>query len=173
MTNRPLIILASARKNGQTKDFITKVFSGTEYKLIDLLDFHISPYDYLNNYPDTDAFLKIAEELLSHKIIVFATPVYWYAMSGLLKNFFDRFTDLVTAEKYLGRQLKGKIILLCAVGSDPKLPQGFEIPFELTAKYFNMIYLDKIYYSTETPVSETTLQGFIKVYRDKINNLFL
>lgn len=168
MTDKPLIILASARKNGQTKGFIKKLFFGREYKLIDLLDFHISAYDYSNHYPDTDTFLKITEELLSHKIIVFATPVYWYAMSGLLKNFFDRLTDLVTTEKHLGRQLKGKFILLCAVGSDPELPKGFEVPFELTAKYFNMIYLDKIYYSTETPVSETHFNGLLKHFEDII-----
>ena len=40
--------------------------------------------------------------------IIFATPVYWYSMSGILKVFIDRITDLLTIEKELGRKLRGK-----------------------------------------------------------------
>ena len=56
MTDKPLLILGSARKQGETKIFLDKVFIDIDYTLIDLLDFHIAPYDYLNNYPDTDKF---------------------------------------------------------------------------------------------------------------------
>lgn len=135
MTDRPLVILGSARKHGETRDFLNKVFARIDYKLIDLLDFHISPYDYSNNYSDTDDFLKIVDELLKHRVIIFATPVYWYAMSGLMKKFFDRFADIVTTKKHSGRRLKGKSTLLLAVGADQELPNGFEVPFKLTSDY--------------------------------------
>lgn len=61
--------------------------------------------------------------------IIFATPVYWYSMSGLMKTFFDRLTDLVTIQKSVGRKLKGKETFLFAVGTDDLLPAGFTIPF--------------------------------------------
>lgn len=161
MKDRPLVILASARKQSDTRHFINKVFANNDYQLIDLLDFHISPYDYSNSYPDTDNFSKVINELLQHQVIVFATPVYWYAMSGLMKTFIDRFTDLVTIKKQLGRQLQGKLIFLLTVGTDPRLPNGFEIPFKLTSDYLNMTYQDCIYFSTKFPATEKKLKEAI------------
>lgn len=168
MTDKPLIILASARKQGYTSDFLNKVFANIDHKLIDLLDFHVYPYNYSNNYPDDDDFQKITDELLLHKVIVFATPVYWYAMSGLMKTFFDRFTDLVTIKKQLGKQLKGKSIFLLAAGTDPELPNGFEIPFKLTSEYLNMTYKEYIYYSTRFPKTGKILQEAINSFTAKI-----
>jgi multimeric flavodoxin WrbA len=60
--------------------------------------------------------------MIEHDAIVFATPVYWYAMSGLMKVLFDRFTDLVTVRKDLGRRLRGRRVFLIACGTDPDLP---------------------------------------------------
>ncbi len=68
MTDRPIVILSSARRHSETRQFINKVFADTDYKLIDLLDFDISPYNYSNNYTDTDNFLEVVDELLKHKV---------------------------------------------------------------------------------------------------------
>lgn len=168
MTGKPLVILASARKESDTKAFLKQVFANTDHKLIDLLDFHIVPYNYSNNYPEEDTFLKITDELLRHQVIVFATPVYWYAMSGLLKTFFDRITDLVTTKKQIGRQLKGKSTFLIAVGTDKELPDGFEIPFKCTSRYLDMNYKACIYYSTKFPNTENEIQNKIEWF---INDL--
>ncbi|GAB2541892.1 flavodoxin family protein [Rufibacter soli] len=127
--SRPLILLASARKDSGTHRLVRTVFHGTPHQLLDLLDYQIGPYRYENDYPPQDEFLKIIEQVLQHQVIVLATPVYWYAMSGLLKTFFDRLTDLVTVQKPLGRKLQGKTIFLLAVGTDSELPDGFEVPF--------------------------------------------
>ncbi len=43
-----------------------------------------------------------------YDVLIFATPVYWYSMSGIMKVFFDRITDLLTIKKDIGRKLKGK-----------------------------------------------------------------
>ena len=97
----------------------------------------------------SDQYFILVDKLLLHETIVFATPVYWYAMSGLLKSFFDRFTDLVTIRKTLGRQLKGRKILVIAVGADEDLPAGFEVPFQRTANYLDMTYDGLVYHSTK------------------------
>jgi multimeric flavodoxin WrbA len=170
MTEKPLVILASARKQSYTKNFLNKVFADKDYELIDLLDFYISPYSYLNNYPSTDEFLKIIDELIKHKVIVFATPVYWYAMSGIMKTFFDRFTDVVTTKKHLGRQLQGKSTFLVAVGAEEELPNGFEIPFKLTSDYLHMKYQDCIYYSTKFPKTEEKLQAITQDFKEKVKS---
>ena len=78
--------------------------------------------------------------------IVFATPVYWYAMSAPLKFFFDRLTDLTENLKPIGKALAGKSVWLIATGTDPELPDGFEVPFCRTAEYFDMRYRGVVYH---------------------------
>lgn len=149
MNQKPLIILGSARQQSDTKTYVEFVFKDLDHKLINLLDFNISAFNYSANYSPNDDFYKLIEMILDRNTIIFATPVYWYSMSGLMKNLFDRFTDIVTVKKEVGRQLNGKRMFLIAVGTDKKLPDGFETPFKLTAEYLNMIYEDGIYFSTQ------------------------
>lgn len=148
MPDQPLILLASARRHSDTKRLLQTVFKDVPHRELDLLEAKIYPYRYENDYPPEDDFLHLIDQLLKAKVVVFATPVYWYAMSGLLKTFLDRWTDLVTVRKERGRQLKGRSIFLVAVGSDDSLPDGFEVPFKLTAKYFDMHYGGGLYAST-------------------------
>lgn len=150
----PLVILGSSRKNSDTLQFLQWVFENSPFLLADLLDYTIHPYSYANDYYPDDQFEDIIQQLLKHQIIVLATPVYWYAMSGLMKTFFDRLTDLVTVRKEWGRKLRGKRILLLAVGSEEALPSGFEIPFKRTADYLGMEYRGSIYYSTKSSTSQ-------------------
>jgi multimeric flavodoxin WrbA len=122
----------------------------------------------LGDYSLSDKFPDIIEKLLENEKIVFATPVYWYAMSGLMKTFFDRLTDLVTINKSVGRNLKGKEIFLFAVGSDKRLPAGFEVPFELTAKYFCMTFTDYIYFSTKHFLPDKENDNKIKEFIENV-----
>ena len=152
-----LVILGSARSNGDTKTLVDQLFDETPVKIIDLLDTHITPYNYEGIYPYRDEFPEIAELMLNHETIVFATPVYWYAMSGVMKNFFDRITDLVTIQKKHGRKLKGKNMALVSVSSDAGLPEGFHIPFQSTANYLDMNYLG--HFHTATKKLRSGLEG--------------
>ncbi|MEP6628241.1 MAG: NAD(P)H-dependent oxidoreductase [Ginsengibacter sp.] len=147
MKESPLIILASGRFQSDTKSFVDFVFKDVDHTIAELLNFNISPFNYSGNYPNDDEFYNLIGEIIKYKTIIFATPVYWYSMSGLMKNFFDRFTDLVTIRKETGRKLSGKSMFLIAVGTDEKLPTGFETPFKLTAEYFDMTYKNSVYFS--------------------------
>jgi hypothetical protein len=164
----PLVLLASARPFGNTAAFVQQVFPTADCVLLDLLAAPLYPYSYTGHYPPDDAFAGLIEQVLQHEILVVATPVYWYAMSGLLKTFFDRLTDLVTIAKPLGRQLRGKRLLLLAVGSDDKLPAGFEEPFYLTANYFDMRFEGSLYYSQKTPPTVANLEAAIQGFRAKL-----
>src|ERR1700679_3251181 len=82
--------------------------------LIDLAilsEHHIGGYDYAHSNAG-DGFLAVVDGMLAAKTIVFATPVYWYSMSGPMKIFFDRLTDLLETSKEKGRQMAGKNIWL-------------------------------------------------------------
>jgi len=163
MTSKPLIILGSVRKESDTKEFVDSLFSEISHTVIDLLDVKIYDYDYGHHYPADDRYDNVIEELLNHQQIIFATPVYWYSMSALMKTFFDRFSDLVTYKKAIGRKFKGKATALVAVGAEQKLPEGFEIPFSCTSTYLDMGYRGSIYHCTkEDEIDEQKAVGFLK-----------
>lgn len=140
MDNSTIIILGSNRKQGNTQNFVTDTYGVITPTVIDLLDYTITSYNYEGVYPYNDQFKQIIAEILKHDVVVLATPVYWYSMSGLMKTFFDRLTDLVTIDKPTGRLFKNKIMKVLVTGSDERLPVGFEVPFRNTADYFDMIY---------------------------------
>lgn len=116
----------------------------------DLLAAPLAQYSYGGHYPPGDAFAGLTRQLLAHEALVLATPGYWYAMSGLLKTFFDRLTNLTTLDKALG-QLRGKRRFLLATGTAAALPPGFEEPFRGTARYFGMVFESSLYYSQQQP----------------------
>lgn len=162
MSSSTIILLASARKESDTLRILEKIFHAKDIPCVDLLDEKISPYNYAHAYPGDDSFYTLIEKCISFDKIIFATPVYWYSMSGLLKNFFDRLTDIVTVNKSLGRKLAGKSMAVIAVGTDAEIPPGFETPFKSTAAYFDMRFLGSIYCCTNN-------DGRMELSMEKIN----
>lgn len=149
MDNRPVVILGSARRDGDSNELLEVLFPGSAVKIISLLDYQVNQYSYSGSYPPDEQFLQLVNGILPHQKLIFATLVYWYAMSGGLKIFFDRLTDLMTIRKDLGRQMAGKENFLVAVGAEEELPPGFEVPFQLTSSYFGMMYKACYYCSTK------------------------
>jgi len=143
----PLVILGSARSGGETRRAVALAFPEGTARLINLPDFVIGgyAYDHLNA---EDAFGQIADAMVAAEKIVFATPVYWYAMSAPMKVFFDRLSDLTENRKAQGKALIGKSVWLIATGTETELPEGFEVPFVRTAEYFGMQYRGAAYLYT-------------------------
>ncbi len=147
-----LVIIGSSRRSSDTKKFAQSVFARKECVFLDLCDYTVEEYNYEANYSSSDQFNEVMSAILQHDIIVFATPVYWYAMSGKMKDLFDRFTDVITIEKETGRKLRGRKIAMMSVGTDLELPEGFEIPFSRTADYLGMKYIGGAYFSSALSV---------------------
>jgi len=159
-----LIINGSARLNGDTQKYISRLLEGLDYQQINLLEHYFLPYHYSSQYPPDDQFEGFAKEILYHKHIVFATPVYWYAMSGRMKNFFDRLTDWVTSKKEVGKNLKGKTVKLIAVGTDGDLPDGFTTPFIRTATYLEMDFKGYQYFNSDDLITDDELTEIRKSF---------
>ena len=83
-----VIIQASSRSNGNTNKVIEILMKELEFDLIDLNLKKIGYFDYeFEN--QSDDFLTIIKKIADeYGLIVFATPVYWYSMSGMMKTFF-------------------------------------------------------------------------------------
>jgi len=136
-----LLLQASARPHGDTFHVAQKLAAQLDAKYLDLLDYKIYPFNYEQVYPADDDFLRlIEEEILPHGQIIFASPVYWYSMSGPMKIFFDRISDLLKSRKELGRRLRGKRMSVLSVSNDEVINESFYDAFRLSAEYLGMDY---------------------------------
>ncbi len=139
------VIVSGSAREGDTKELVKELSHVSGWDVIDLNDYIISYYDYEHNNRHDD-YLPLMQAIIDqYDTIVFATPVYWYAMSGILKVFFDRFSDLLTIEKSMGRRLRGKNMaaISCSVGNN--LGEQFWLPFIETAKYLGMNYTGSLH----------------------------
>ena len=69
--------------------------------------------------PIDDDMRFIYEEILRCDGIIIATPIYWYGVSGPLKNFIDRLTVFENMIFITGRSwIEGKVAGFIAIGND-------------------------------------------------------
>ena len=139
-----VVILGTARDLSNTARAFEDHLPYKDFTLVELHKLIIKNYSYEPNKAQDD-FLFVVNQMIDADVIVFATPVYWYAMSGWMKVFLDRFTDLISTHKHLGKALKGKSTYLFCVGNDEHLPDGFAVPFERTSEYFEMDFKGMTY----------------------------
>lgn len=140
-----IIIQGSSRSDGNTSKIVSLLRKELAFDLVDLNEKNIGHFDYNFNNQDDD-FNQIMRDLAeNYDLIVFATPVYWYAMSGLMKVFFDRISDCLKIDKPTGRKLRGKSMASISCGSDDHLPEGYEVPFRESAHYLGMQWLGHLH----------------------------
>lgn len=150
MENKKVIIVGSSRSNGNTSKISDKISLQINADVIDLRDYSITYYDYQSQNV-TDDFLPLIRSILEkYDTLIFATPVYWYNMSGIMKVFFDRFSDLIRIEKETGRKLRGKKMFVISNSDEDKLDYDFYLPFRLSADYLGMTYLGEKHFSYQT-----------------------
>ncbi|AUS04013.1 hypothetical protein C1A40_00280 [Tamlana carrageenivorans] len=118
-------------------------------------------FDYTHTNQSDDYLYLIRDLLEKYDTLVFATPVYWYAMSGIMKVFFDRLTDLLTIEKELGKKLRGKNMAIISSSYGENLGEHFWLPFQSTATYLGMNYLGHAH-TISTASNDLILKNFIK-----------
>jgi multimeric flavodoxin WrbA len=104
-----IVLLASSRRRGNTGQFVDRIASALNIEVVDLTGLRLSPYDYDHLNRD-DAFEPLMKRVLAHEQIIFATPIYWYAVSPMMKVFLDRLSDLLDLPDLIpeGRRLRGK-----------------------------------------------------------------
>lgn len=129
-----LIIEGSPRKYGSSAQLVQVAIrgieeAGGEAEVLFLYDYIIKPcigcvsentkYCKFPCVIEDDDFNKIAEKIIAFDGLIIATPVYWYAPSGMLKNFIDRLTSLENMIFHTGRSLlEGKVVGFIATGLD-------------------------------------------------------
>lgn len=140
-----IILLGSSNSNGNTYTVSSYLSQKTNFEIVDLKSKHIKPFDYEFKNADDDFLPLIKDVAENYDIIVFATPVYWYTMSGTMKIFFDRITDCLKIEKDTGRKLSGKAMAVLSCGSDNEVKEGFYMPFIESSNYLGMEYVGNVH----------------------------
>ncbi|MCF7616156.1 flavodoxin family protein [Bacillus sonorensis] len=127
-------ICGSSRQNGTTDMLVNQIIEGLDADKIFLRDYHVTPVldcrhsDSLPSYPDDD-YRDLLTRILNKDIVIFATPIYWYGMSGLMKHFIDRWSQtlLEKGRDDFKRQMSGKTAYVIAVGDDEPHLKGLPL----------------------------------------------
>jgi len=139
LMNNSIVILGSARRNGNTGKFVDWIFADSGIEVIDLNEIEISPFDYEHNNIEDD-FLLTMNHILKHENIIFASPVYWFSMSAQMKVFIDRLSDFLSVDslKEKGRQLRNKKGYVVSTSISEFADASFTDSFSNTFKYLGM-----------------------------------
>ncbi|WP_313891333.1 flavodoxin family protein [Psychrobacillus sp.] len=140
-------LIGSTRTNGNTELLTDIAMEGIKHQKIYLKELSIRPIEDLRHSEggfqivedDYDQIIKI---FLENDIIVFATPIYWYSMSGIMKNMVDRFSHAIRDERYpqFKERLKTIETIVIAVGGDKPRIKGMPLiqQFQYTFDFLNM-----------------------------------
>lgn len=162
--SKQVIIVGSSRKSGNTSLIAEAVAVQFGVDVVNLSDYHFSYYDYENKNINDD-FLPLMKGIIEkYDTIIFATSIYWYSMSGIMKVFFDRFSDLIRIEKDWGRKLRGKNMAVLSNSHDfeNELDYNFYVPFQKSAEYLGMHYLGNKHFNADVPEELEKIElGFI------------
>lgn len=153
-----VIIQGSSKSDGNTNQVVQLLMKELDFDLVDLNQKNIAPFDYAFKNQNDDFPSLIRDIVNNYQLIVFATPVYWYSMSGTMKIFFDRISDCLKIDKETGRKLRGKSMAALSCGSDAIEIEGFFVPFRSSAKYLGMNYLGDVH----TWVDDNTIEEDVK-----------
>lgn len=150
-----LVIYGSSRENGNSEQLMKHVLADIEHTEIHLKNFTVLPITDERHTESgfqtvIDDYDYIMEAFLEHDIVLFATPLYWYGMSGALKDFFDRWSQSLRDTRYQFKQTtkvkKGFIVI---VGGDhPRikalpLVQQFQYIFDFVSMSFEDYIIGK------------------------------
>ena len=167
-----IIILGSSRSDGNTQNIVTHIAEKINAEVIDLNEFHILPYDYGHNNQHDD-FVNLIEYLLTFDKLIFASPVYWYSPSGIMKIFLDRLCDLIEINKHRGRMLKNKSAAIISTGAAAIKDNCFEEIFRKTFEYFEMKFNGSLYCQRDINIDSNSniklIDDFISLQLTNLN----
>jgi multimeric flavodoxin WrbA len=134
-----IALFSSSRRRGNTGQLIDRIALELNIEVVDLASQRISSYDYehLNRNDDFEPLMK---RVLEHDQIIFATPIYWYAVSPAMKVFLDRISDLLELPDLLseGRRLRGKTAHVVCTSISDEPSAAFMDAFRETFGYLGM-----------------------------------
>ncbi len=123
-----LVLYGSSREGGNTEALTEVVVDGIASTKIHFRQKRILPIDDRRHTADgfqpvDDDYDAIVQDVLNHDILLFATPIYWYGMSGIMKDFVDRWSQSLRDKRYRFKEELGKkqAYVIMTGGDQPRL----------------------------------------------------
>lgn len=164
-----IALFASSRRLGNTGQLMDDIAKELEIEVIDLAEKDISPFDYQHRNRNDD-FEHLMEHVLQHDKILFASPIYWYAVSPPMKCFLDRISDYLDLPDLLekGRLLRGKAgyVICTSVYDEPCVP--FLDAFRMTFGYLGMNFGGHLNINCKTGYDSKLFQDHIQGFIEKV-----
>lgn len=85
-----LVINSSMNRDGLTVSMVKELLQGRDFDLLHLNDYQI---DQLNQESGRDQLTELMATMQDYEIILFATPIYWFDMTGSMKLFLERVAE--------------------------------------------------------------------------------
>jgi multimeric flavodoxin WrbA len=128
------VIYGGTRPNGNSEILTEQVIQEIATEKIYLRDYHIQPIIDMRHAEEgfqerNDDYNSIIDRIRPHDILIFSTPIYWYSMSGTMKNFIDRWSQTLRDPKYpdFKSKMASKKAYVIAVGGDDPYIKGLPL----------------------------------------------
>lgn len=125
------VIHGGNRPNGNVEILTKLATEGLAVEEIYLKDYLIEPIIDKRHadegFPEiNDDYNSIIDRILPHDILIFSTPIYWYSMTGTMKNFIDRWSQTLKDPIYSDFKtlMASKKAYVIAVGGDDPYIKG-------------------------------------------------
>ncbi|MFD2618437.1 flavodoxin family protein [Terrilactibacillus laevilacticus] len=177
-----LIIDGNSRDNGNTQTLLHLLLDNIPHEYIALRDKEIHPIIDARHtaegfQPVKDDYQPIIKQVLENDIIILSTPIYWYGMSGLMKNFIDRWSQSMRDPSLNFKQgmYKKKMYVVTVGGDEPKtkglpLIMQFQYIFDFVGASFEGYILGKGNKPGDVLEDQETMNQ-VKFYRQVFNRL--
>jgi multimeric flavodoxin WrbA len=123
-----LAIYGSSRENGNSEKLASYLLKDINHTPVHLREMTIKPitdqrHDLNGFQPVEDDFNELIEVFLKADAVVFVTPLYWYGMSGTMKDFFDRWSQALRDERFSFKEhaKDKKAYVIISGGDSPKI----------------------------------------------------
>ncbi|GEK11752.1 flavodoxin family protein [Pseudoalteromonas sp. McH1-7] len=136
---KTIVIYSSSNPNGNTYQSAKALAEEKSAELIYLDRYKIGEYCYKHSHSDDD-FINLFRWVLGFDHIIFASPVYWYAVTPRMKAFVDRITDFMDIEalKPELRALREKHFSILSTSCQAQAPAPFTEMLVGTFEYLGM-----------------------------------
>ena len=116
-----------------------RIATNLKIEVVDLASVQMSPFDYEHRNRN-DGFERLMKRVLEFDHLLFATPVYWYAVAPAMKVFLDRISDFLELPDLLneGRRLRGKRAYVVCTSIYDEAPPSFMSSFRDTFNYLGL-----------------------------------
>lgn len=142
-----IVFHGSTREHGNTELLTYRAIPKEIGTHIYLRDYNVKPIidqrhdeQGFDGIDDDHRFL--IDQLLKHDTIVFSTPIYWYSMSGLMKIFIDRWSQILRDPNYshFREELSKKDVYAIIVGGDNPSIKGLPLvqQFQYICQFYQM-----------------------------------